>query len=133
MTAIPGGHWTLSADDDRLAHDVLHSPVTDRPHPLLAFVGAQRGLGVTVPELFALFGTDMADGPLLTDCDLDLPGELRVGVAYDVRGEVLSVERKHGRTLGAFDLVTARFSITEPGAAVPVATVTNTYALRRPT
>jgi hypothetical protein len=107
------------------------SPITETPHPVLAFVGAQRGLGVSVAELFALFGTAMAEGPLLTDCELDLSGEPRVGVEYAVSGEVLAAERKTGRQLGAFDLVTARFSLAVAETGEPVATVTNTYASRR--
>jgi hypothetical protein len=130
-TAIPGGRWTLRPHENWLAHDALYSAPADAPHPVLAFVGAQRGLGVPVAGLFVLFGTAMEEGPLLTDCTIELAGELRVGIEYRVTGQVLAAERKTGRRLGVFDLVTARFSIAEPATGEPVATVTNTYALRR--
>ncbi|TDV56234.1 hypothetical protein [Actinophytocola oryzae] len=130
-TTIPGGRWSLRPHENWLAADALYATPSGTPHPVLAFVGAQRGLGVSVAGLFALFGTAMAEGPLLTDCELDLPGELRVGVEYAVSGEVLAAERKTGRRLGTFDLVTARFSITVADTGELVAAVTNTYALRR--
>jgi hypothetical protein len=48
-----------------------------------------------------------------------------------VRGEVVAVERKRGRTMGEFDLLTARFDVLGPDGVEHVATVTNTYALPR--
>lgn len=130
MTAIPGGSYRLAGYENWLGHDALYSEPEERPHPLMAFVAAQRGLGLTVEELFRSWGTEMSDGPMLTESTLEFPGEFRAEVDYEVRGEVLSVERKHGRTLGAFDLLTARFEIVEDGVGA-VAVVTNTYALPR--
>jgi hypothetical protein len=114
---LPSGQWAFGPHENWLLHDAVYSRPEDAAHPIMAFVVAQRGLGVTVPELFALLGTDMQDGPLLTD--------------YTVRAEVLSAVRKTGRTLGTFDLVCVRFDVLGPGSSDPVATVTNTYALPR--
>lgn len=127
---LPGGRYTLAGYESWLGHDALYSEPEERPHPVMAFVAAQRGLGVTVAELFRLWGTEMSDGPMLTESVLEFPGEFRADVEYEVRGTVLSVVRKTGRTLGVFDLLTARFELAEPGAG-PVAIVTNTYALPR--
>jgi hypothetical protein len=127
---LPGGSYTLAGHENWLGHDALYSQPEERPHPVMAFVAAQRGLGVTVAELFRLWGTEMSDGPMLTESTLEFPGEFRAEVEYEVRGTVESVVRKSGRTLGDFDLLTARFELAEPGG-VPVAVVTNTYALPR--
>jgi hypothetical protein len=127
---LPGGRFTIAEHESWLAHDALYSTPQERPHPLMAFIAAQRGLGVTVAELFGMWGTAMSDGPMLTGSSLELPGELQVGVEYAVRGEVTSVVRKSGRTMGAFDLLTARFEVIGPDGAA-VAVVTNTYALPR--
>jgi hypothetical protein len=128
---LPGGSYTLAGFENWLGHDALYSTPEDAPHPIMAFVAAQRGLGVTVAELFRMWGTEMSDGPMLTESTLEFPGEFRVDVRYDVRGAVTSVVRKSGRTLGAFDLLTSRFEVVEPDAGTVVAVVTNVYALPR--
>jgi hypothetical protein len=130
-TPLPGGQWSFGLHENWLLHDAVYSDPAETAHPIMAFIAAQRGLGVTVAELFALFGTDMADGPLLTESTLDLHDDLRPDTEYRVRGTVVSAERKSGRTLGVFDLVTARFDVLGPESEQPVASVTNTYALPR--
>ncbi|HTK61529.1 MAG TPA: hypothetical protein VL595_04100 [Pseudonocardia sp.] len=128
---LPGGGWAFGPHESWLLHDAVGSTPEQAAHPIMAFLAAQRGLGLTVAELFALFGTDMADGPLLTESTLELHTDLHPDVSYEVRGTVVSAVRKSGRTLGVFDLVTARFDVLEPDATVPAATVTNVYALPR--
>lgn len=128
---IPGGVWTIAGYESWLGHDALYSTPDEAPHPVMAFVAAQRGLGVTVAELFRQWGTDMADGPMLTESTLEFPGELRAEVEYEVSGTVESVVRKSGRAMGEFDLLTARFELTEHGSGT-VAVVRNVYALPRP-
>lgn len=128
---LPGGRYTLAGFESWLGHDALYSAPEATPHPMMAFVAAQRGLGVSVTELFRLWGTEMSDGPMLTESTLEFPGEFRVDVEYDVQGTVTSVVRKSGRTLGVFDLLTARFELAEKGEQAPVAVVTNVYALPR--
>jgi len=130
-SAIPGGSWTLAPHENWLGHDALYSVPTDEPHPLMAFVAAQRGLGVSVEELFRSWGTEMTDGPMLTESTLEFPGRFRAGVEYRVTGSVESVVRKSGRTMGVFDLLTACFELHEANGEV-VAVVRNVYALPRP-
>jgi hypothetical protein len=127
---LPTGRHTVAGYESWLGHDAFYSPPEERPHLLMAFVAAQRGLGLSVAELFRRFGTEMSDGPMLTESTLEFPGEFRADVEYEVGGTVVSVARKSGRALGTFDLVTARFDVAEPGGGV-VARVTNTYALPR--
>jgi hypothetical protein len=127
---LPGGRHTVAGYESWLGHDALYSEPVEEPHPVMAFVAAQRGLGVSVAELFRLWGTEMSDGPMLTESTLEFPGEFRADVEYGVRGTVVSVVRKSGRTLGVFDLLTARFELFD-AAGEPVAVVTNVYALPR--
>ena len=128
---LPGGDWAFEAHESWLLHDAVYSTPEEAAHPIMAFLAAQRGLGVTVAELFEMFGTDMADGPLLTESTLDLHADLRPGVRYQVGGTAVSAVRKSGRTLGVFDLVTVRFEVTDAVAGELAATVTNVYALPR--
>lgn len=127
---LPGGTWTLAGFENWLGHDALYSTPEEEPHPVMAFVAAQRGLGVSVAELFRMWGTEMSDGPMLTESTLEFPGVFRAEVRYRVTGTVESVVRKSGRTMGEFDLLTARFELSEPGGD-PVAVVRNVYALPR--
>ncbi len=128
-TPIPGGSVTIEGYQNWLAHDALYSAPREDPHPLTAFVAVQRGLGVTVAELFRSWGTEMADGPMLTESTLEFPGEFRAEVEYRVSGSVESVQRRSGRTLGTYDLLTARFELAGPDGVVAV--VRNVYALPR--
>jgi hypothetical protein len=128
--AIPEGSWTLQPHENWLGHDALYSVPAEEPHPLMAFVAAVRGAGLGVAELFRSWGTEMADGPMLTASTLELPGELRTGVEYRVSGTVESVVRKSGRTMGEFDLLTARLELRGPDGET-VALVRNVYALPR--
>jgi hypothetical protein len=127
---LPGGRHTVRGYESWLGHDALYSEPVEEPHPVMAFIAAQRGLGVSVAELFRLWGTEMSDGPMLTESTLEFPGEFRADVEYGVRATVVSVVRKSGRTLGVFDLLTARFEVVGAGGD-PVAVVTNVYALPR--
>lgn len=129
-TTIPGGTWALAPHENWLGHDALYSVPTEEPHPVMAFVAAQRGLGVDVAEQFRSWGCAMADGPMLTESTLEFPGRFRAGVEYRVDGTVEAVVRKSGRTMGVFDLLTARYELREPEGDL-VAVVRNVYALPR--
>lgn len=128
---VPGGSYSLAGYENWLMRDAVYSRQGSDGHPIAAFVGVQRGMGLTVAELFALLESDIEDGPMLAETTIDLAGDLVVGRRYRVDGEIADIVRKHGATLGTFDLVTCRFTLSEEAAAGPVATVTNVYAIRR--
>ena len=132
-TVVPGGTFCIAAHENWLTHYAFYSTPDARPHPMAAFIAAQRGMGLSVDELFQMFGFDIDDGPLLAECVLDFNHQLRQGVNYEITGRVASVEHKRGRKFGEFDLVTCVFNLVDPGMGdAPAATVTNTYALPRP-
>lgn len=128
---VPGGTYVVAAHENWLSRDALGARQSATPHPIMSFVGAQRGMGLSVTELFALLECDIADGPVLATSTIDLPRDLQTGTTYEVAGEVTDLQRKQGRTLGTFDLATCRFELTDPRDGVVVASVTNTYAIRR--
>jgi hypothetical protein len=131
-TAVPGGTYRIAAHENWLAHYALYSTPDARPHPMVAFIAAQRGMGLSVDELFRMLEFDIDDGPLLAECVLEFNHQLREGVDYQISGRIASVEHKSGRKLGEFDLVTCVFEVTDPSLVDgPAATVTNTYALPR--
>jgi hypothetical protein len=112
-----------------LSSAVLATP-TDTPHPIFAFVAAQNGIGITVGDLLAMFGTKPEDGPLLGECELVMHQPFQAGVTYQVTGRIDNVTRKHGRALGAFDLVTFTLDVRDC-AGEPVSTCSETFVLPR--
>lgn len=129
---VPGGEYQIAGYESWLAHDALYSPPAPVPHPVMAFVAAQRGMGCTVAELFRLLESDVEDRPLLARTRIDLARDLEVNERYTVRGEVTGIVRKHGAALGDFDLATCVFEVRDRRGDL-VATVTNVYAIGRDT
>lgn len=127
---VPGGEYAIAPYESWLAHDAVYSEPGALPHPVMAFVAAQRGMGCTVTELFALLESDIADGPLLASTSIDIRRDLRTDERYRVEGQVLGLTRKSGAVLGTFDLVTCEFHLWADDGA-PVATVRNVYAIGR--
>jgi hypothetical protein len=127
---VPGGEYCIAPYESWLAHDALYSPPAAVPHPVMAFIAAQRGMGCTVAELFELLESSIDDGPLLASTSIDLERDLATDERYTVTGEIVGLVRKHGAALGDFDLATCRFEVRD-GAGDLVAALTNVYAIRR--
>ena len=131
-TELPAGAFTIPADENaQVARIAGDEPLGNGlAHELYAYVANQRGIGISVAELLALADFDMADGPMLGACRLEY-GEapLRVGVPYEVRGEILDVTRKQGRS-GTFDVLRFRERLVD-GDGAEAAAVTNTFILPR--
>lgn len=130
---VPGGEYSIAGYENWLARDALSAAPSPRPHPIMAFIGVQRGMGVSVAGLFRLLESDVEDGPMLAQSTVDLERDLEVDRTYSVEGEVTDLVRKQGAALGAFDLVTCRFDLLDAQDGGRVATVTNVYAIRRDT
>jgi hypothetical protein len=128
---LPAGVFCLPRYQNWLAHDALYSTPTDEPHPLVAFLAVRRGLGLSPAQFFALLGIDMSAGPMLLECTLEFPGTMQTDVEYEVTGQIVDVQRKHGRKLGVFDLVVSRFWIRPAGGGDAIAIVTNRNAIPR--
>ena len=128
--AVPGGEYAIAPHESWLAHDALYSRPGLAPHPVMAFIAAQRGMGCTVAELFELLDASIDAGPLLASTSIEFERDLAVGERYQVSGEVTGMVRKHGAALGEFDLATCRFRLRDSSGDL-VATITNVYAIRR--
>ncbi len=110
---------------------VAQRDATDFTSAALAYAVAQRGLGDSMEAILDLADFRIEDGPLLGACDLELDGELEPDTTYEVSGEISSLVTKRGRSTGPFDLLTVKGQVMSP-AGTKVATVTNTFVLRRP-
>ena len=127
---LPPGSARLEPYQNWLLHDAFYSPPRPEPHPVAAFVLANRGIGISQADLFRLFGSDIDDGPLLAESSIELHRPLAEDADYEVRGVVESVERRRSRRIGPFDRITCRFDLFSGGA--PAAIVTNVFAVPRP-
>jgi len=128
--ALPSGSARLEPYQNWLLHDAFYSPPRPEPHPVAAFVLANRGIGISLADLFTLFGSDINDGPLLAESSIELHRPLAEDADYEVRGEIESVERRRSRRIGPFDRITCRFDLFQGGDLA--ATVTNVFAVPRP-
>ncbi len=118
-TPLPPGSITIPAAESADLAQVLGSAAPDggRLHPLYGYIAAQRGIGISIPDLCRLAEFDIDDGPMLGSLSIELRGDLHADTEYAVDGEVLSIVRKHGRT-GTFDLMTFQERLTSPGGEV---------------
>lgn len=103
---FPGGQYTIEPYRAWLMADTVgDTPHPTVVHPVHAWLGATKGMGLTWDELFAWFEASADDGPMIGEHETQLHQPLKVNVTYLVSGHVASVERKRGKTLGVFDLV----------------------------
>ena len=109
---FPGGRYTVEPWRTWLIHDaILAPPPSEWAHPSLVFLAATGAMGRSWDEIFAWFGAAAADGPMFGDCQILLEQPLRVGATYRVSGKIIAAERKTGRKLGTFDLVSYRLDL----------------------
>ncbi|WP_214405255.1 thioesterase family protein [Pseudonocardia lacus] len=129
---FPGGRMRVEPDVDRLVRGLVGAPPSECGvlHPTVALLVAQDGLGVELEELFALFGSSSAEGPVLGEWAVEFARPLRAGVEYHVRAVVEDARRRSGRS-GPFDLVTVLIELCGPDGAVH-AEVRPGYVFRRP-
>ena len=127
---LPPGSARLEPYQNWLLHDAFYAEPRPEPHPVAAFVLANRGIGISLADLFALFGSDINDGPLLAASAIELHRPLAEDADYEVRGMIESVESRRSRRIGPFDRITCRFDLFEAGHLA--ATVTNVFAVPRP-
>lgn len=90
-------------------------PSYRRVHPGLGFVVCVRASTVSILDLLALAGCRPEDGPMLVGTDVEIRVPLETGVDYEVGHRFVSLERRTGRTLGEYDLLTHRLSLSRDG------------------
>lgn len=129
-TILPEGTFTVSAAEDRELREVIDAAASPgkEAHPLWAYIATQRGIGISVADLCALADFDITDGPMLGSTELEYGAPIMIGATYRVTGEVVGVERKHGRS-GTFDVMRYRECLLD--GDMLVAAATSTFILPR--
>jgi hypothetical protein len=111
---FPRGYFTLSHHHAWLWADAVKSDPKLMPHPGLAILVAFRGAGTTIAEVMAHIETT-PQHVQFGELDIAFEKPLRIGSRYSVDLAILLSERKTGRSMGVFDLVTLRYAIIERG------------------
>lgn len=129
-TTLPAGSFTITPGEQERLAGALGGTSFAGAHLVWAYIATQRGIGISVADLCALADFDVADGPMLGSVELTYSRPIELGVEYQVTGEVVGIERKHGRKAGTFDVMTFRERLLAPDGA-EVASTTNTFILPR--
>jgi hypothetical protein len=132
-TPFPGGTFTIEPYEHWLLCDVVQSerPANGVAHPLYVYNAALAGAGVSVDEIFAMFGATAADGPMFGEHETEIRRPLKVGATYDVSGRVTAVDRKQGRKAGVFDLAYFELDISDPDTGEVVGVCRNSFVFPR--
>lgn len=129
---FPGGQYTIEPWRSWLVADCLgDDPYDEVPHPVLAWMAAVGGMGVTFDEIFQWFGGSADDGPMFGEHQTIMYQPLQIGATYRVAGRIVSVERKHGRRAGTFDIIGYEIDLHDEVTDKHVATCWNSLVLPR--
>lgn len=129
---FPGGTFTVDPWRAWLIADaVLDRPGGQVAHPLFVWLAATGAMGMTWDELFAWFGARAADGPMFGEHETTVHHPLRVGGTYRISGRITAVERKVGRSTGAFDVVGYQLELHDAIDGTHVATCWNSIIFPR--
>ncbi|MGV9870803.1 hypothetical protein [Rhodococcus koreensis] len=117
---FPPGSLRVLPYEDWLARDCIGAfPAEDGLlHPAWTLIGTFRGMGVDLSELFTLVGAADEDGVMFGETEIDQFGTLEIGRNYVVSGRFVDVERRSGRKIGTFDLVTFEVTIDNAGTVI---------------
>lgn len=124
--------YTITAEENRRVCRLSGTePAVDgTAHPVFFYIATQIGMGMTVAGLCAACEFDVNVGPLIASTRVEFTRPLQVGLAYAIRGEIVSLTRKNSRKLGSMDLLEYQLSLHTLDEAKVLST-TNTWVLPR--
>lgn len=110
--SLPLGEYRITRDVDNAICRLTGLPETTGPlaNPLLFSVASLAGLGISIEDLCKVCNFDYRDGPMIGGCLVRFAKPLKVDETYDVQTNIVSLERKTGKKIGAMDLL--KFMVT---------------------
>jgi hypothetical protein len=129
---FPGGSYTIARWENFLLTDVMCSPQLpgDLAHPAYCFHAPLAGMGISYAEFFELCHAESDDAIRAGEYDFEIHHPLLEGMPYTIRGEIIDVLRKHGKRIGAFDLVTFQLEMLDPEGRLCIV-ATNSWVFLR--
>lgn len=129
---FPGGSYTLAPYESWLWADAVQATPDARfAHPEIAYMIALHGGGATIADIMRLLDAEEDSGVLFGELAFDFDKPLEQRATYEVAGQIVSVERKQGRTAGVFDRATFVHELTLAGANEPSVRVTHVWIFPR--
>jgi hypothetical protein len=130
-TPVSGGTFVVAEYERVISHGALDAPPIVAPllHPVWTILGALRGMGTDLSEVFALADAT-EDGTLFGEVEFEQRAALRAGVEYAVRGAITDLVRREGRRAGPFDILSLKLEIVDPTGEVAAA-VTQFFVIPR--
>jgi len=129
---FPGGSYELPGYEVWLWADAVQAAPRDpHAHPEMAYMIGLHGGGASIADIMALLGADADSGVMFGELGFEFDGPILPDQTYDVRGRVLSVDRKEGRKAGVFDLATFVHELTAVGDSRPIARVEHVWVFPR--
>jgi hypothetical protein len=129
---FPGGEHLLQSHEAWLWADAVRAtPDHELAHPGLAYMVGLHGGGASIADIMDLLDADRDSGVLFGELEVEFAQPLRPDRTYTVTGEILDVERKHGRRAGVFDRVRFVHVVSEAATGAPVAKVTHVWIFPR--
>lgn len=102
---FPGGEVVFRSHEVWLGNDAMAAPGgSGAMNPLWFLLAALRGMGVTIGELVEIADTDMSEGVLFGEMQLQQDSPLVADERYTVSGGIESIIRREGRS-GSFDVL----------------------------
>jgi hypothetical protein len=110
---FPVGSFEVPGYEDWIARVCVGAPPSADGllHPGSVLWGALRGSGFDLDRIIGLCGASWDDGVLFGETSVEQLRPMCAGVRYAVRGRFLDVERRAGRQIAEFDLVTYEMRI----------------------
>jgi hypothetical protein len=124
--------YTISAEENEaLCASIGVQPARDgTAHPIYFYIATQVGMGQTVAGLCQVCEFNVEDGPMMAGSKVTFQQPLRIGQAYEVSGEIVSLVRKASRKLGMMDMLEYVLRLSLPDGT-PVLSTTNIWVLPR--
>jgi hypothetical protein len=130
---FPGGTYTIEHWENVLLSHVMEAePLPDDlAHPACLFHVTLAGVGMRIADMFELFKAESDEAVRAGEYHWEIHRPLREGVAYEVSGQVVGMERKESRKLGPMDRASFRIDLRDAGTGELVATATSTWLVLR--
>jgi hypothetical protein len=129
---FPGGSYELPGYQIWLWADAVQADPRDpHAHPEIAYMIGLHGGGASIADIMALLGADADSGVMFGELSFEFAGPILADRTYEVRGRVLSVDRKEGRKAGVFDLATFVHELTAAGDSMPTTRIEHVWVFPR--
>ncbi len=111
---LPGGKYRIAPEECR-AVDAMCAGTGAVTHPVFACVAALRGLGISIDELCRLCDYELARGPMLGECLLELRRPLQADCDYTTSVVIDDLVRSTSRVLGVLDRLQFTVALRDSG------------------